>query len=58
MKEGKLFYAGLDFIWSEKRGWLAIEINTCAQFEGFEKATGINVAGKIVDKLLAKSCGK
>ncbi len=55
MKEGNLFYAGLDFIWSEKRGWLAIEINTCAQFKGFEKATGINVAGKIVDKLLERS---
>lgn len=50
-KEGKLFYAGIDFI---KRGddYLAIEVNTSAQFEGFEKATGINVAGKIIDALL------
>lgn len=54
MKKGKLFYAGLDFIKS-KRGWLAIEVNTSAQFQGFEKATGINVAGKIVDKLIEKN---
>lgn len=53
MKKGKLFYAGIDFIKS-RRGWLAIEVNTCAQFLGFEKATGINVAGKIVDALIKK----
>lgn len=51
MKEGKLFYAGIDFIQS-KSGYLAIEINTSAQFQGFEQATGINVAGKIIEKLL------
>ncbi len=53
MKEGKLFYAGIDFI---KKGddYLAIEVNTSAQFEGFEKATGINVAGKIIEALLKK----
>lgn len=51
MQKSKAFYAGIDFIKSDK-GWLAIEINTCAQFEGFEKATGINVAGKIIDKFL------
>ncbi|MDA3814884.1 MAG: RimK family alpha-L-glutamate ligase [Patescibacteria group bacterium] len=50
MKEGDLFYAGIDFI-KKNNSYLAIEVNTCAQFEGFEKATGINVAGKIVDKL-------
>ncbi len=51
MKEGKLFYAGIDFI---KKGddYLAIEVNTSAQFKGFEAATGINVAGKIIDALL------
>ncbi|MCK5080605.1 MAG: RimK family alpha-L-glutamate ligase [Candidatus Moranbacteria bacterium] len=51
VEKGRLFYAGLDFIWSEKKGWLAIEINTCAQFGGFEKTTGINVARKIVEAL-------
>ena len=51
MKEGNLFYAGIDFI---KRGdeYLAIEVNTSAQFKGFEGATGINVAGKIIGALL------
>ncbi len=51
MKEGKLFYAGIDFI---KRGddYLAIEVNTSAQFKGFEEATDINVAGKIIEALL------
>ncbi len=53
MKKGKLFYAGLDFIKREDE-WVAIEINTSAQFKGFEEATGINVAGKIIDKLLKK----
>ncbi len=51
MRESGLFYAGLDFIKSNK-GYLAIEINTCAQFEGFERATGLNIAEKIVNKLL------
>ena len=51
MRESGLFYAGIDFIKSN-RGYLAIEVNTCAQCEGFEKATKINVAGKIIDKLI------
>lgn len=51
IKEGKIFYAGIDFIKSD-RGYLAIEINTSAQFKGFEGATGINVAGKIAKELL------
>ena len=53
MREGRLFYAGIDFI-KGKNGYLAIEINTSAQFQGFEKATEINVAEKILTALLAK----
>ncbi len=53
MKKGNIFYAGIDFIKSD-RGYLALEINTSAQFKGFEAATGINVAGKIVEALLKK----
>lgn len=51
IKAGKLFYGGVDFI---KRGdqYLALEINTSAQFKGFEGATNINVAQKIAEKLL------
>ena len=53
MKKGNIFYAGIDFIKSN-RGYLALEINTSAQFKGFEKATGINVAGKIIEALMEK----
>lgn len=53
MKKGNIFYAGIDFIKSD-RGYLALEINTSAQFKGFEKATGINIAGKIIDALIKK----
>jgi RimK family alpha-L-glutamate ligase len=54
MQEGNLFYGGIDFI---KKGddYLAIEINTSAQFCGFEKATNINVPRKILDALLLRS---
>lgn len=51
MKEGDIFYAGIDFL-KTKRGYLALEINTSAQFKGFEEATGINVAKKIIEKLM------
>lgn len=53
MKRGNLFYAGIDFM---KKGddYVAIEVNTSAQFKGFEAATGINVAEKIIDKLIEK----
>ena len=53
MQEGKLFYAGIDFM---KRGddYLAIEVNTSAQFKGFEEATGVNVAKEIINQLLKR----
>jgi RimK family alpha-L-glutamate ligase len=51
MEKGELEFAGIDFIKSNK-GYLAIEINTSADFQGFEKVTGVNVAGKIIDKLI------
>lgn len=50
MKKGNLFYAGLDFVKS-KDGFLAIEINTSSQFEGFESVTGKNVARLILKEL-------
>jgi len=51
IESGKIFYGGIDFI---KKGnqYLALEINTSAQFKGFEGATGINVAQKIAQELL------
>ncbi len=51
MKEGNFLFAGIDFIMSNS-GLVAIEINTSADFKGFEKATGINVAEKIIKKFL------
>lgn len=54
MRSGKLEFAGIDFIKSD-RGYLAIEVNTSADFKGFEEATGFNVAGKIVEKLINKA---
>lgn len=53
LNKGKFLFAGIDFIKSNK-GYLVVEINTSADFHGFEKATGINVAGKILDELIKK----
>lgn len=53
-KNANLFYAGIDFV-KGKDGYMAIEINTSAQFTGFEKVTKINVAKNILGELLAKS---
>lgn len=50
IKTGKIFYGGIDFI-KGKNQYLALEINTSAQFKGFEGATGINVAKKIAKEL-------
>lgn len=51
IKKTGIFFGGIDFIKS-KEGYMAIEINLSAQFKGFEEATGVNVAGRIVDGLL------
>jgi RimK family alpha-L-glutamate ligase len=51
MKKSGLFMAGIDFIKSDI-GYLVLEINTSPQFQGFEQATNINVADKIVKSLL------
>jgi len=42
---------GIDFI-KNNNNYLVIEINNSANFQSFEKTTGINVAGKIVDEFL------
>lgn len=47
-----LDHCGVDLI-RDKRGELRVlEVNRHPQFKGFEKATGINVAGKIVEYLI------
>jgi RimK family alpha-L-glutamate ligase len=53
IKNGKFLLVGIDFIKNNDK-YLVIEINNSANFEGFEKSTGIDVAGKIVDEFLKK----
>lgn len=52
-----LEYAGVDLMKSAKGEWRVIEVNRCAHFEGFEKATGVNVAKEIVSYLQAGKKG-
>ncbi|NLC31595.1 MAG: RimK family alpha-L-glutamate ligase [Candidatus Moranbacteria bacterium] len=52
IEAGGIFYGGIDFIKGKKQ-YLALEINTSAQFKGFEGATGINVAKEIAKNLLS-----
>jgi len=49
-----LDYVGVDLMEDEKGNWKILEVNRACQFEGFEKATGINVASRTVDFLLKK----
>jgi len=53
LRKRNFFYAGIDFIKKDTE-YLAIEINTSAQFQGFEQATGINVAKKIIETMISK----
>jgi len=50
MAEVDVFYAGIDFIF-DGRSYQVLEVNTSAQFRGFEAATNINVAEKIIEKI-------
>ncbi|MDO8503536.1 MAG: RimK family alpha-L-glutamate ligase [bacterium] len=47
----KVDYSGIDLMRDEQDNWLILEINKSAQFEGFEKATGINAAKAIIEYL-------
>ena len=49
--------AGVDIIQSE-RGPLIMEVNACPNIEGIEKATGVNVAGLIVEYLEKRAYSK
>lgn len=48
-----LDYAGIDLMRDQKGQWRVLEVNRACQFQGFEKATGINVARKVVDFLVS-----
>lgn len=41
--------AGIDFVYNSKNGYLPIEVNANPDFQGLEKATGINVAKAIIE---------
>lgn len=47
----KADFCGIDLMKDDKGGWRVLEANTDCQFEGFEKATGINVAQKVIEFL-------
>jgi len=42
-------FCGIDLMKDDKGYWRVLEINTDCQFDGFEKATGINVAKKVIE---------
>lgn len=44
-------YAGVDLMQDNEGKWRILEVNRSCQFEGFEKATGDNVAKKIIEYL-------
>jgi RimK family alpha-L-glutamate ligase len=47
-KAARVDYAGVDLMRDNKGRWVILEINRACQFEGFEKATGVNVAQKVI----------
>jgi len=54
-KISRLDIAGVDIIIDDKGVPYILEINSTPQFEGFQKATGIDVAAKIIAFLIEKS---
>ena len=53
----ELDYCGVDLMKDKDGNWIVLEVNRACQFQGFEKATGINVAGKIIEFLLNQGGG-
>lgn len=51
-KHFELDYVGVDLMMSDEGGWKVLEVNRSCQFQGFEKATGINVPQKVLQFLL------
>ncbi|MFA6603168.1 MAG: hypothetical protein WCT01_05215, partial [Candidatus Shapirobacteria bacterium] len=50
----KLDYVGVDIMKDDGGKSYILEVNRQCQFAGFEKATGINVAGAVVEYILTK----
>lgn len=56
LKTAKCFeceYAGVDLMQDDGGVWRILEINRSCQFEGFEQATGDNVASKLIEYVLS-----
>jgi RimK family alpha-L-glutamate ligase len=49
-----LEYVGVDLMKDSQGNWRILEVNRACQFEGFEKATGINIAHEVVKYLISK----
>jgi len=52
-----LSVAGVDMLQSS-RGPLVLEVNSSPGLEGIEKATGVDIAGKVIDYLIEKTAKK
>lgn len=50
----RLDLGGIDLMKDNEGRWRILEVNRTCQFEGFEKATGINLAKKIIEFLVAQ----
>jgi ribosomal protein S6--L-glutamate ligase len=50
-KVAGLDYCGVDIMKDEKGQSYVLEVNRQCQFQGFERSTGINVAGKVIEML-------
>jgi RimK family alpha-L-glutamate ligase len=48
----KLDYVGVDLMLNNQKEWVVLEVNRACQFKGFEQATGVNIASKVVDFLI------
>lgn len=48
-KDFEFEYVGIDLMRGNDGKWVCLETNSACQFEGFEKATGVNVAKSVVE---------
>lgn len=48
----KLDYVGVDLMMGNDGEWKVLEVNRACQFKGFEQATAVNIASKVVQFLL------
>ena len=58
LSAAKLFhleYVGVDLMADKQGKWRVLEVNRACQFEGFEKATGLNVPQLTLSYLLGKN---